>query len=122
MGDKILNISDFSRIHRRTMRGVGVSGEVVTIKTEPLDPKRLRILTHITVEDVTSAFTKCRLLIIHGGLKHYVDEITTIPASVLCVSRSDVLLGQGDIFAVEFTGTTTGDNLTVTLIGWTQDL
>jgi len=95
---------------------------VVTLKTEPLDPKQLRILTHITVENESSAFTKCRLLVIHGGLKHYVDEITTIPASQLCVSRSDVLLGQGDTFAVEFTGTTTGDDLRVTLIGWTQDL
>lgn len=119
---KDFNIYDFSRIYRRTILGAGTSGKIVTIKTKPLDPKRLRVLTHITAENVTNSFTKARLLIIHGGLKHYIDEITTVLSSQLVVSRSDVLLGQGDIFAIEFTGTTTGDELRLTLIGWTKDL
>lgn len=118
MGADHANIYDLTALYRRTIRSAGITGQVVTIQTDPLEPDIIRVLTHVTLENKTNSYTKARLLILHGGLEHYLDELTSIAAGELAVSRSDILLGQGDRFAAELTGTTTGDVLIFTLIGW----
>jgi hypothetical protein len=119
---KLLNINDFSRLYRRTKRGDGLTGSTVYIKLNPVAPGQIRVLSHVTVEDQTTAFTKCRLGINNGGVLHYLDELQTIAADELAVSRSDILLGEGDTFFAELTGTTTGDVLVMTCLGTDQGL
>ena len=116
------NILDFSRLYRRTKTGAGLTGSLVRIRLEPVEVKRLRFLTHVTVENLTSDFDKCRLGINSGGRDHYLDELTTISADELLVSVSDLILGEGDYFFAELTGTVTGDKLVMTAIGWELDL
>ncbi len=116
------NIFNFDRLYRRTKTGAGKTGSTVRLTLNPLRPKTLRVLTHVTVENLTSAYTKCRLGINSGAIDHYLDELTDVAAQELAVSRSDILLGEGDYFFSELTGTVTGDHLIMTCIGWTRDL
>lgn len=119
---KLFNINDFHRLYRRTKRGDGLTGSTVYIKLNPVAPGKIRVLSHITVENQTNDFTKCRLGIDHGGVIHYLDELTTIVEDELCVARSDVLLGEGDRIFAELAGTTTGDALIMTCLGIERDL
>lgn len=117
-----MNINDFDRLYRRTTTGVGVTGEAVRLRLGPIGAKTLRVLTHVTVENKTSAYTKCRLGITAGGGDHYLDELQNIAKEELAVSRSDILLGEGDYFFSELTGTTDNDELILTCVGWEQGL
>lgn len=116
------NINEFDRLFRRTLEKAGLTGSVVNIELERIPARTLRVLTHVTVENKTSGFIKCRLAIKSGRGTHYLDELTTVAANELLVSRSDILLGEGDIFLAELTGTTTGNKLVMTCIGWEKDL
>ena len=116
------NIHDFDRLYRRTQKGVGVTGSLVRLSLNPISPNTLRVLTHVTVENKTTDFLKCRLGITSTGRDHYLDELTLILADELAVSRSDILLGEKDVFFAELTGTTTGDEIVMTAIGWEQTL
>lgn len=118
----MLNINSFSRLYRRTKRGLGVTGSAVRISLTRIKPQRIRVLSHVTVDNRTSAYTKCRLGISNGGINHYLDELQTIAANELAVSKSDIILGQGDEFFAELTGTTTNDVLVMTCIGWEIDI
>lgn len=116
------NINDFDRLYRRTKLGVGVTNETVRLSLGPVASGKLRVLTHVTVENTDHAFDKCRLGVNAGGRDHYLDEITTVSVDELCVSRSDILLMERDIFFAEFTGTEDGNRLIMTCAGWTKDL
>lgn len=116
------NIFDFTALYRRTKRAAGLTGSVVRISLGRVSTKTLLVLTHVTVENQTSPYTKVRLGINSGGVIHYIDELITVAADELVVSRSDILLGEGDVFFTELTGTTTGDVLIFTAIGWKQDI
>lgn len=112
------NINNFSRLYRRTRHGLGVAGSAVRVELSRIKPRTIRVLSHVTVENETNAYTKCRLGITNGGLNHYLDELQTIAACELAVSRSDVILGEGDIFFAELTGTSDNDVLILTCVGW----
>lgn len=114
------NINDFDRIYRRTKRGAGRTGYLVRLELKQIKARVLRVLSHVTVENETNDYTKCRLGIRSGGKDHYLDELTTIVADELAVSRSDILLGEGDVFFAELTGTTDDDVLFMTCVGWEQ--
>lgn len=116
------NINDFDRLYRVTKCGVGVTGQVVRISLGRVAPKTLRLLTHVTVENKNNDGTKDRIGISAGSLDHYLDEITDPLTDELIVSRSDILLGEGDSFFAEFTGTQNGDELILTCVGWQQRL
>jgi len=116
------NINNFSQLYRRTVVGAGATGEVVRLALGRIKPKALRVLTQVTVENQKSEYTKCRLGIDASGRDHYLDEITNMTAAELAVSRSDILLGESDIFFAELTGTTTGDVLVMTCVGWEANL
>lgn len=115
---ELIDINKFTRLFRRTVSASGLTGSIVTLALGRLGPRKIRVLTHVTVENKTSDYTKCRLAINAGGIIHYLDELTTIVSDELAVSRSDILLGEGDAFVSELTGTTTGDELIMTCIGW----
>jgi len=116
------NINDFDRLYRRTKTATGETGQLVRIKLNPIRAKTLRVLTHVTVENTGDAYTKCRLGINNGGVDHYMDELTALAQNELAVSRSDILLGEGDYFFSELTGTDTGSELIMTCVGWELDL
>ncbi len=112
------NINDYSQLYRCTVTGAGVTGEVVRLELDRVKAKAVRVLSHVTTENDTSAYTKCRLGIDAGGRDHYLDELQTIAAAELAISRSDIILGEGDVFFAEFTGTATGDTVIMTCVGW----
>lgn len=99
-----------------------MTGSAVRIKLTRIKPQKIRVLSHVTVDNRTSAYTKCRLGISNGGINHYLDELQTIAANELAVSKSDIILGQGDEFFAELTGTTTNDVLVMTCVGWEIDV
>ncbi|MBA7524712.1 hypothetical protein ES705_16854 [subsurface metagenome] len=112
------NINDFNQLYRRNITKIGDGSTLIPLQLNRIDPKTLRNLTHVTVENQTNAYTKCQLGINSSGLIYYLDELLTIAAAELAVSRSDILLGEGDVFFAELTGTTSGDLLVMNCIGW----
>lgn len=96
----------------------GVSGVVVDLSLFPVDPSRIRVLTHITVENRSNNFDKLRLKIKHLSLIYYLDEITNPLENELIVSRSEIVLGESDILQAECTGTIDNDILVLTALGW----
>lgn len=118
----MFNINEFDSLYRRKVRGQGVSGAIVRISLSQLKANKLRVLTHIAVENKTSAVTKIRLGISNRGEDYYLDELQNIAANELCVSRSDILLVDGDRFFAEFTGSTDGDLLVMVVNGWDKTL
>ena len=117
-----MNINDFSRLYRRTIKEKAGATSPHRIKLDRVDAQTLRVLTHVTVENQTLAYTKCRLGINNSGNDHYLDELTDPAAAELAVSRSDILLGEGDVFFAELTDTVEDQILVMTCIGWEQGL
>jgi len=116
------NINEFDRLYRRTVRQKSDGAATVRLELNRIKAKTLRVLTHVSVENTTSDYTKSRLGINASGNIHYIDELQTIEANELAVSRSDILLGEGDIFFAELTGTTASDELKMNCIGWEINL
>lgn len=116
----MFNLNEFTSLYRRILRVAGDSGAAIRIETNPLKASRFRVLTHVTVENQTNSFTKIRLGIHNRGVDYYLDELETVAADELCVSRSDILLGDGDRFFAELTGTTDDDVCIMTCVGWEQ--
>lgn len=112
------NINEFDQLYRRTISQNSEGATQERLKLNRIDARRVRVLSHVTVENKTTAYTKCRLGIDNGGIDHYLDELQTIAADELAVSRSDITLGEGDIFFAELTGTTSGDELIMNCVGW----
>lgn len=117
-----MNINDFSRLYRQTVNEVSDGSSTVRLKLDRVGARVARTLSHVTVENETTSFTKCRLGIQAGKRDHYIDELETPDADELAVSRSDILLGEGDVFFAELTGTTDGDKIVMTCVGWELDL
>ncbi|MBA7540670.1 hypothetical protein ES705_32969 [subsurface metagenome] len=88
-----MNIFDFDQIYRRRITKFGDGSTLIPLQLNRVEPKTLRNLTHVTVVNHTNAYTKCRLGIDASGLIYYLDELLTIAANELAVSRSDILLG-----------------------------
>jgi hypothetical protein len=117
-----MNILDFDRLYRQKVTATGLTGSVVNIELDPVDPHRIRVLSHVTVENVTNNYTKVRLAIKHHSLIFYLDELDSPAAAELIVSRSDIILGEMDILLAECTGTTTDDELILIALGTEKDL
>ena len=116
------SINDFDRLYRITKTGVGVVNQTVRVSLGRVAPKTLRLLTHVTLENKTNDGTKDRIGINAGSRDHYLDEIDDPLQGELIVERSDILLGEGDAFFAEFTGTENDDELILTCVGWEQRL
>lgn len=109
---------EFERLYRRKLRATGITGSVVRLQTSPLKSQKIRVLTHITVEDQDNAYTLLRIGVSNRGEPYYLDELTSPAAAELAVAVNDILLGDGDRFFAELTGTTDGDTLVMCLSGW----
>ncbi|GAG58535.1 unnamed protein product [marine sediment metagenome] len=116
------NINEFDQLFRRTITEKAGATDPHRIKLDRVAARQVRVLTHVTVENTTLAYTKCRLGIESGGRDHYLDELDAPAADELAVSRSDIILGEGDIFFAELTGTAADQLLIMTCVGWEQAL
>jgi len=116
------NINDFTQLYRRRVNAVSDNATAFRLKLNRIKAKKVRVLSHVTVENLTNSYTKCRLGIDAGGRDHYLDELITIAADELAVSRSDIILGEGDVFFAEASGAAVGDVLIMTCIGWENNL
>jgi len=116
------NINEFHRLYRRTIVDAGLTTSTVYLYLPRVGPAKIRVLTHVTVESTVHGVDTIRLGIENLGVRYYLDELKTVVAAELCVSRSDILLGEGDQFFAELVGTTTGATLKMTCAGWTRDL
>ncbi|MFX0121492.1 MAG: hypothetical protein ACFFBQ_17530 [Promethearchaeota archaeon] len=117
-----MNINDFKRLYRRVVTGQGGDAGLVYLELDRVKAGWRRVLTHVTVEDLDNDCTKYRLAIKHLNRLHYLDEITDPESDELCVARSDIVLGEQDIFCAEITGSTDGDTLRLCAIGWEAPL
>lgn len=117
-----MNINDFTQLFRRTVNKVSDNATTFRLKLDRVEARKVRVLSHVTVENKTSAYTKCRLGIDAGGRDHYLDELQTMAAEELAVNKADIILGEGDIFFAELSGTTVDDILVMTCVGWENNL
>lgn len=117
-----MNVNDFTQLYRRTVRAKSDDAATFRLKLDRVDAKKIRVLTHVTVENLTDGYTKCRLGISNGGNDHYLDELTDPLINELAVSRSDIVLGEGDIFFARLDGATVDDIIIMSCVGWEQAL
>lgn len=113
-----MDVNSFDLLYRQRKTAVGVTGSSVIIALDKVNAGRIRNLTHVAVENKTSAFTKCRLSIWDGATDFYLDEAIYPGENELLVHSKDILLGEGDILRATLKGTTTGDELEIHAIGW----
>lgn len=116
------NVNDFDQLYRRTITVKADASDLYYIKLDRVPARQLRVLTHVTVENKTAGYPTCRIGIESGGRLHYLDELTDVLVTELAVSRSDIILGEGDVFFAELE--TPGDQslLVMTCVGWEQAL
>ena len=116
------NINDFDRLYRRTVKALAGATSPHYLKLGRVGAKKLRVLTHVTVENTESAYDKVRLGIENLGNVFYLDELSDPAENELAVSRSDILLGEGDVFFAECAGCGEDEPLIMTVSGWEQKL
>lgn len=117
-----MNIFDFDSLYRSKKAAQGLAGSVVRISLKPVKPGWTRVLNHVTVENLDNDYTKVRLGIHNRGEDYYLDELTSPTEDELVVEKTLIVLGDGDAFFSELTGTTTGDDLIMLAIGWSKRL
>jgi len=113
-----MNIVQFDRLYRARITGAGATGSTVTLKLPRVKPGRIRVLTHVSLENRTNNFTEARLSVNDGAHNFYLDQATSPQATELLGHSKDIILGEGDELHAIFTGTTTGDILEMHAIGW----
>jgi len=116
------NLFEFDQLYRRRKRASGSGTADVRISLRPLGAKKLRVLTHVSVENQTNTCSQIRLGISNRGEDYFLDEIKPVLTAELCVSRSDILLGEGDCFFALLADTHDPDVLVMTCVGWEQSL
>jgi len=109
---------EIQHLYRRKVLGTGGVGETIRLDLDPVKAKTLRVLTHVTVENTANDYTRVRLGIDAIGVIHYIDELNSPTATELAVSRSDILLGEGDVFFAECILTAATNALILNAIGW----
>lgn len=114
----MMNVDEFDLLYRERQTAVGITGTNITMKAERVRPGRIRVLTHVSIENKTSAYTECRLSIYNGATGFTVDQAIFPDKEELLVHPKDILLGEGDVLRATLTGTTTGDVIEMHLIGW----
>jgi hypothetical protein len=121
-----MNVNSFDSLYRERSAAYGVTGASIILETKRVNPGRIRVLTHVSIENKTNSYTKnktnsytkCRLSIYNGAVDFMIDEAIYPGEDELLVHPKDILLGEGDILRATLTGTTTADELELHAIGW----
>lgn len=116
------NINDFDQLFRRTITQKADATDPYYLKLDRVPARQLRVLTHVTVENQTAGYPTCRLGIDSSGRLHYLDELKDVLVNELAVSRSDIILGEGDVFFAELETPGADSVLVMTCVGWEQRL
>lgn len=116
------NLNDFDRLYRRTITKKAGAADPYYLKLDTVPPRQVRVLTHVTVENKTDGYDTCRLGFDGNGRLHYLDELTSPLVTELAVSRSDIILMEGDVFFAELAGGIENDLVVMTCVGWELDL
>jgi len=116
------NLNDFDRLYRRTITEKAGPADPYYLMLDMVPPRRVRVLTHVTVENKTDGYDTCRLGFDSRGRLHYLDELTTPLVTELAVSRSDIILREGDVFFAELQGGIDNHVVVMTCVGWELDL
>ena len=113
-----MNINNFDSLYRERVTAAGVTDEDVILKLEKVNPGRIRVITHLAVENKTSAYTKFRLSVYNGATEFMIDEAIYPEEDELLVHPKDIVLGESDVVRATLAGTVTGDLIEVHAIGW----
>jgi len=116
------SIYDFDRLYRRTVTDKAGATSPHYLRLGRVGAGRLRVLTHVTVENTESTYDKVRIGIENLGNVFYLDELLDPVEGELAVSRSDILLGEGDVFFAKCEGCGEDEPLILTAIGWENEL
>ena len=116
------SIYDFDRLYRRKITDKAGATSPHRLKLGRVGAGKIRVLTHVTVENTESTYDKVRLGIENLGNVFYLDELIAPAEDELAVSRSDMLLGEGDVFFAELEGCGEDEPLIMTCVGWDKDL
>jgi len=114
----MMNVNEFNLLYREQITAVGITDSNVSLKTDRVSSGKIRVLTHVSIENKTSAYTECRLSIDNGATSFVLDQAIFPEASEVLIHPKDIMLGEGDILKATLTGTTTGDVLKLHAIGW----
>lgn len=113
-----MNINDFDSLYRERVTALGVTGSTVVLQLTKVDPKRVRVITHLAIENKTSAYTLFRLSIYDGATEFNLDEAISPDEDELLVHPKDIILGENDMVRATLTGTVTDDLIEMHAIGW----
>ena len=113
-----MNINNFDSLYRERVTAVGVTGADVILALEKVNSGRIRVITHLAVENKTSAYTKFRLSIYNGATEFMLDEAIYPEEDELLVHPKDIVLGESDVVWARLTGTVTADQIELHAIGW----
>lgn len=113
-----MDIFTFDSLYHRLITKQGVTDSVVNLDLDRTPPGKVRVLSHISAENKDSAFTLLRYFIYDGFIEHPIDEAIHPSKDELCIHNNMLVLGEGEILRAAFTGTTTGDDLILYVLGW----
>jgi len=113
-----MNINNFDTLYRERVTALGVTGSDVILKLDRVGSGRIRVITHLAIENKTSAYTKFRLSVYNGATEFFLDEAIYPDEDELLVHPKDIVLGESDVVRATLTGTVTGDLIEVHAIGW----
>jgi hypothetical protein len=113
-----MNINEFDSLYRERVTALGVTGSDVVLELEKVNSGRIRVITHLAIEDKTSSYTKFRLSIYNGATEFMIDEAIYPEEDELLVHPKDLVLGESDVVRATLTGTVTGDLIEMHAIGW----
>ena len=113
-----MNTNDFDSLYRERVTALGVTGSDVVVELSKVDPHRVRVLSHLAVENKTSAYTLFRLSIYNGATEIFLDETIYPDQAELLVHPKDIALGESDVVRATLTGTVTGDLIELHAVGW----
>lgn len=90
----------------------------IDIKLKRFPKWRQGSIRYITAEDETTNFTRVMFGIADGDNIHWLADKTSPLAATKYWISDDIPIEQGEEIIVRFTGTTSGDALTVFTRGW----
>lgn len=89
-----------------------------TLRTDPVQPGRLLVITHIAILNNTNNFSSVRVSIGGFGRDHILMEDRACVAGYVYWTNCDIAIPQGKTLQVTFYGATLGDDLFVYITGY----
>lgn len=94
----------------------GATNEEITIG--PVPPGRLWVITNLSLEDETTAYTSARMIMTGLGEEHMLIEGVTLSAAVLYWADTSLYIPEGRSLMFRFVGTTSADILKAYVTGF----